>query len=657
MQTQEMRKANSLFFNCNFNIMGLHGFHKYWRGVGMKHRKRITAAFGAAILLAALCIGVRLHSMKPSTFTLKSRRHGIPVDQPRYKSEIVWVKTSDGMILEVPQWQIDQSKVLQVMFVHQKGGNSKDNPVNASMITSKQLELLQEALQKASNLEIFRKFYASLSGVQQKSLLVDAFTLEMQGLASLIISYMFPIEVQQQMGAAALQQAGIIDPVIQYLKKNSEQIPVYHKGPIVSVALSSDGNRMISGAAGIDHNLILYDLKAHKPIKDLVLNTFPQPCVAFSPDGQYVIAGALRFVDNLILWDGVTGEEIRIVATAGSMVECVAYSPDGKYIVSGSSDKNLILWDIRTGKKIKTFKGHTAVIKCVAYSPDGDYIVSGSSDNNVILWNSSGKQIKILEGHKERVNCIVYSSNGKNVVSGSSDNLILWNVETGKQIKVLKGHTGAVECVAYSPNGKYIVSGSRDGNLILWNAQDGQQINIFEGHAGAILCVAYNPDGQYVVAGRQDGTLFLWKLVDEQVLNLIATSLNLAQARLLYRLYLAKINNVPVIMDRKDLDYQLYLTLPINVQKVVKSFLPFELLFDVTEKMIQEKMNEYRLSLFYDYSYVFGKSEKKHDKKVKAVKDAMQKFDTNSIEYKACERLLIELEQKAAFSGIMEIKK
>src|SRR6266478_1225299 len=146
----------------------------------MKHTKKVSAFVGACVLVTAFFVGIRLQSMKPTEFTLKSRsrRRGVqPVqqqEQPRYKSETVWVKTSDNILMEVPRWQIDQMKVLQILLVHQKGGNSKENPADASMVTSEQLASIQKALQNASDLEKFRKFYGSLSDDQQKSLLADA---------------------------------------------------------------------------------------------------------------------------------------------------------------------------------------------------------------------------------------------------------------------------------------------------------------------------------------------------------------------------------------------------------------------------------------------------------------------------------------------------
>jgi hypothetical protein len=645
----------------------------------MKYSKRFQACVGGVVLAALLYMVTPINTM----ISEKSTSKRIRVQQPysakatkgkpdRYKSEIVWVKTSDGMLLEVPQWQIDQSKVLQLFFVHQKGGNSKDNPINAFMITSKQLVLLQEALRKASNLKIFREFYISLSGAEQKSLLADAFSLEMQGLASLIMSYMFPMEVQQQMGANVLQQSGIIAPVVAYLQ-NPEKIVLPHKGMVKEIAFSSDGNRIISAAYGIDHNLILYDFKNRKVIKNLVVETFLDPCVAFSPDGNYVVAGSQREFDTLILFDAITGEPIRIFGKERRPVNCVTFSADGNFILAGSgfgySGYKPILYDVKTGKILSAYK-EAGIISHFTRLPNSfedywhdktEYITYIPNSNDVIVgvqkdlsvYDCKTYELKktiYLHGLYSEVSSIAFSVDRKYCVGGSYY-LVLWNVETGEIVQKFEPQ-GHITCVAFHPSNDYIVAGYTRGHdqyvkILMFDCNTGKPIKKFK-RMTDVNCVVFSPDGNSLLCGGSDG-LMLFKLINKKTLGTIATQLNIAQARLLYRLYLAKINNTPVILDVKDLDYQIFITLPADVQQVVKIFLPFELSGDIVGNELQQKITELRSSLFYHTSLIWGPYEKKHDEKVKAVKDAMQKFEKNSVAYKACVELLAELEMEEAF--------
>src|SRR5260221_8215477 len=48
---------------------------------------------------------------------------------PRFeKWRAVWIKTSDNQLITMPEWQVDQVKVLQLLLAHQRGIKSKNNP-------------------------------------------------------------------------------------------------------------------------------------------------------------------------------------------------------------------------------------------------------------------------------------------------------------------------------------------------------------------------------------------------------------------------------------------------------------------------------------------------------------------------------------------------
>ena len=646
----------------------------------MKNSKMFAVMIIRCMFVLSFCLAALLHAMEISQKFTPKRIH-LPEQSRRYKSDIVWVKTSDNALMELTQWQTDQMRAL-----HQIENNSKDNPINASMVSGSDLALIRKALENARNLDEFKIFCSNLSQDQQTTLVAGAFTLEMQGLASLLLTYIFPKDVQAQMGASAIQPAGIIAPIIDYLKINAEQIPLNHKGTMQCIAVSPDGRRIISGAGGIDHNLILYDVHTGKEIRNLYEGHFLAKCVAFSSDGQYIATGAGRIFDNLIIWNGKTGERIRILNQfEGHFVSCVDFSPDGKYMIVGSNQKrgknNLILFDIKTWDAIESFQGPIGfdgsymAISSVAFHPDGKHIVVGSPEyHHVMICDAqSGTIIKTFDGLSKGNIRVAISSDGKYMAGGSShqegllyhSHCLLWNLEMSTLIKDID-FGRSISCIAFSPDGYYLVAGSwsisgLSGHpLHLYNGTTGESIkSVLDVFNGQVADVAFSLDNNYLYCATKNG-LWVFKMIAQETLEFIATQLNIAQAGLLYRLYVAKMNNVRIVLDQKDLDYQIFKTLPVDVQKVVKVFLPFELVSDVVkkikkersatfEKAIVEKMNEYRSSLFYGKTLFFEKYEKKLDEKIKAVKDAMQKLNKDSIEYKACERLLNELEQAAAF--------
>jgi len=627
-----------------------------------------------------------LHAMETNSSQL-SKRVRMPEQLERYKSDIVWIKTKDNVLLELAQWQIDQMKALK-----QEGQNSKENPFDASIIDSEDMLLIQQALNKVSNLEKFRDFCSNLSQDQQTSLVAGAFTLEMQGLASLLLTYIAPKEVQALMGASIIQPAGVIAPVINYLK-SVQEIELPHTRSIKYIALSPDNKRLISGALGVDHNLILYDVQQRKEIKNLYEDNFIVSCVAFSPDGKYIVTGANRLFDNLIIWNGATGEQIKICDQfKDGHVRCVAFSADSKYMVAGSYQNNgkntLLLFDVQTWDVIQSFDGPKndidgsyMNISSVAFHPSGEYIIVGSPQyHHVMVCDAkSGAIIRTFDGLSDGFTYVAVSPDGRYLAAGSSNkerliyhsNCLLWNLQTGALIKDME-FGFPVSCITFGPNGKYIAIGSFDvrGHIEIKDGKTGNNISFestsfrftsaISNFLGQALSLTFSSDSNYLFcpAGKN---VAIFKVILPDMIKTIATQLNIAQAALLYRWYIAHLNNIKIVVDEKDLDYQIFKTLPFEVQKTIKAYLPFQVVSDIVkkikkerdvalEKEIQDKMNAYRSSLFYQTAFLFSQPfEKSFKEKMKAVKEEMQKLDKNSTDYQACARLLAELEQEAAF--------
>jgi WD40 repeat protein len=80
----------------------------------------------------------------------------------------------------------------------------------------------------------------------------------------------------------------------------------------------------------------------------LVLQGHSRPVisVAFSPDGKRVLTGS--FDKTARLWDAETGKEIRSFVGHTDTVVSVAFSPDGKRVLTGGS--KTALWDTEVRK-------------------------------------------------------------------------------------------------------------------------------------------------------------------------------------------------------------------------------------------------------------------------------------------------------------------
>src|SRR5579859_6618221 len=249
-------------------------------------------------------------------------------------------------------------------------------------------------------------------------------------------------------------------------------------------------------------NLTLYrTLKGHLgPVKS----------VALSLDGQVLVSGS---DDNTIkVWDLHTGKELRTLRGHTDGVWSVALDSDGHTLVSGSIDRTIKVWDLHTGKEIRTCIGHSDEVNAVLLSTIKQVIISGSDDNTIKVWDlHTGKELRTLRGHTNAVWSIALSADGQTLVSGSEDHKIkVWNAQEGRHLQTLIGHSDSVLSVALSANGKILVSGSKDETIKVWDIEAGKELRTLIGHTGPIWCVMLSEDEQVIASGSVDGTIKIW---------------------------------------------------------------------------------------------------------------------------------------------------
>ncbi|MDZ7955027.1 caspase family protein, partial [Nostoc sp. DedQUE09] len=139
--------------------------------------------------------------------------------------------------------------------------------------------------------------------------------------------------------------------------------------------------------------------------------------VAISPDGQTIVSGGED--GRVRLWNFQGQPLAEPFRSHHGGVSSVAISPDGQTIVSGGSDGRVRLWNFQGQLLAEPFRSHYGGVSSVAISPDGQTIVSGGGDGRVRLWNFQGQLLaEPFRSHYGGVSSVAISPDGQTIVSG-----------------------------------------------------------------------------------------------------------------------------------------------------------------------------------------------------------------------------------------------
>jgi WD40 repeat protein len=281
-----------------------------------------------------------------------------------------------------------------------------------------------------------------------------------------------------------------------------------HTSPIISLAISRDGTRLVSGDyAG---EIMLRDASDGRVLRRFH-NARPLS-LALSADGGLIFAG--MHDGALFVWDANSGNMLGTRAF-GDGINSMSLSPDGTALALALAVRDGVvrIWEPASGRFRGDLRGHHDEVTRVVWSRDGKSLLTASRDQTACLWSNNGALLRTFRGHLGDVEAAAFSPDGQKVVSASDDQtVILWNVDGGQPCDMLTDTPvdGWVSGLAFTPDGSQVIgTGSCDGAgdsyeafLTDWNLLDGNRPAPLQTSSRSGVSLAFSPDGRQMVVGE-----------------------------------------------------------------------------------------------------------------------------------------------------------
>jgi WD40 repeat protein/serine/threonine protein kinase len=279
-----------------------------------------------------------------------------------------------------------------------------------------------------------------------------------------------------------------------------------HKGPVVAVAFSPDGDRLVSG--GVDGTVRVWDMATRKG-RVLFETSEAINAVEFSPDGSRLAVGSTD--ETLYLLNAESGD-VRQRIDHDAPVVAVAFSPDGRTVVSSNGTPQL--WDVGSGRRLgQPLAGHDDIVTSVVFTADGSRILTSGPDATIRIWDVATQTSTRTIATVGPCLFLAYDPEHDEVACRDGSAISRFDLATGERVgKPLSGHTNTIGELAYGMDGQLLASTSEDRTVRLWYLATGQQIGEpMRASEDDTFGVAFSPDNKVLAVASGDGNIVLWR--------------------------------------------------------------------------------------------------------------------------------------------------
>jgi len=236
-----------------------------------------------------------------------------------------------------------------------------------------------------------------------------------------------------------------------------------HESPISALAVSQDGNYLVSGTDGGE--IKLAPTHFSHPGVLLAQESAGVSCLQFH--GEMVAAS---MVDGRCCLLGPSlSQPVSWVAHAGP-TNSIAFHPDGFYLASAGDDGKIRFWELPEPRVFAELAGHSKGVQSIRFACDGTTLLSSSIDLTVKFWDLfSHEAVRDLFAHQAVVLDAQMGSLENFVVSLSGDHTLRgFHLSSARVAFSSEARNERPRALAVDPEHPFVATGGSDGSICVW---------------------------------------------------------------------------------------------------------------------------------------------------------------------------------------------
>jgi len=313
-----------------------------------------------------------------------------------------------------------------------------------------------------------------------------------------------------------------------------------HASAVIDVAISPDGQQVLSASNDKTDNFIQWDIATGQPLRnwqaynDQKVNAVAYAAgiepinvtgdvtrLAVSDDGLVIVTGSRlgqvsRVQGTQTLWS------VLPLGIDSNRVTALAVKQDGSQILVGFNNGSMVLLNPQNGQLIQRFTALDNSVSGLAFIPGTTLFLAAGSDASLRVWDiATGRQNGLFE-IEATITSLAMSADGHTAVTGGANNTLrFWDVlgstqlgsaQVGFVTSAALNTAGTVAAVA----GDSIELPDESGNvgvITLLEMPSGRILQHLESPDRTLFqSVAFSADGALIAGGTSSGALAVWRV-------------------------------------------------------------------------------------------------------------------------------------------------